>query len=190
MTGNWECPDFFPVLREGKNGVDTSTVGKNVRHILKVSLDQTRYEYYTIGTYNPKTDKYIPDNTSVDGWDGLRLDYGNFYGSKTFYDPSKNRRILWGWVNESDSRMNDTAKGWSGIQVKIYESVFCLHKIVYDVQELGILCSCIASYCLIVITMKHFRLILVCIPVFPRRFRGLCGLIAMENISCIGLSRK
>ncbi|XP_031397738.1 beta-fructofuranosidase, insoluble isoenzyme 1 [Punica granatum] len=115
-TGNWECPDFFPVLKEGKNGLDTSSLGENVRHILKVSLDETRYEYYTIGTYDPKMDKYIPDNTSADGWDGLRLDYGNFYASKTFFDSNKNRRILWGWANESDPKENDTAKGWSGIQ--------------------------------------------------------------------------
>ncbi|KAK4798127.1 hypothetical protein SAY86_030453 [Trapa natans] len=115
-TGNWECPDFFPVLKESKNGVDTSSVGENVRHVLKISLDTTRYEYYTIGTYDWKLDRYIPDNTSVDGWDGLRLDYGNFYASKTFFDPSKNRRVLWGWSNESDSVANDTAKGWSGIQ--------------------------------------------------------------------------
>ncbi|KAF2289709.1 hypothetical protein GH714_038129 [Hevea brasiliensis] len=81
-----------------------------------VSLDRTRYEYYTVGTYDLKKDRYIPDNTSVDGWAGLRFDYGNFYASKTFFDPSKNRRILWGWANESDSVKDDKEKGWAGIQ--------------------------------------------------------------------------
>lgn len=27
-----------------------------------------------------------------------RYDFGQFYASKTFYDPVKKRQILWGWV--------------------------------------------------------------------------------------------
>ncbi|CAN4118251.1 unnamed protein product [Withania somnifera] len=100
-TGNWECVDFFPVSLEHTDGLDTSSNGNNIKHVLKVSLDDTRYDYYTIGTYDTKKDKYTPDDTMIDGWKGLRLDYGNFYASKTFYDPNKNRRILCGWVNES-----------------------------------------------------------------------------------------
>ncbi|KAJ8534043.1 hypothetical protein K7X08_007367 [Anisodus acutangulus] len=115
-TGNWECPDFFPVLLHGTNGLDASYNGKNVKHVLKVSLDVTRFEYYTVGTYDTKKDRYIPDNTSIDGWKGLRLDYGNYYASKSFYDPSKNRRIVWGWANESDTVDDDIKKGWAGIQ--------------------------------------------------------------------------
>ncbi|CAK9159835.1 unnamed protein product [Ilex paraguariensis] len=116
-TGMWECPDFFPVSLKGTNGLDTSVVGNNIKHVLKVSLDLTRYEYYTLGTYNLEKDRYIPDNTSVDGWKGLRYDYGNFYASKTFFDNAKNRRILWGWANESDTAKEDVAKGWAGIQL-------------------------------------------------------------------------
>lgn len=116
-TGMWECPDFFPVTLNGNNGLDTSVIGENVRHVLKVSLDLTRYEYYTIGVYNHNIDRYIPNNGSADGWDGLRFDYGNFYASKTFFDPNKNRRVLWGWANESDTAANDTLKGWAGLQV-------------------------------------------------------------------------
>ncbi|BAT96053.1 hypothetical protein VIGAN_08292500 [Vigna angularis var. angularis] len=115
-TGTWECPDFYPVSLKGKNGLDLSTVGKSVKHVLKNSLDKTRYEYYTIGTYLRNCDKYIPDNTSEDGWGGLRYDYGNFYASKSFFDPSKNRRVLWAWANESDSKEDDVKKGWAGIQ--------------------------------------------------------------------------
>ncbi|XP_060177033.1 beta-fructofuranosidase, insoluble isoenzyme 1-like [Lycium barbarum] len=114
-TGNWECPDFFPVLLHGTNGLDPSYKGKNVKYALKVSLDVTRFEYYTVGTYDTKKDRYIPDNTSIDGWKGLRLDYGNFYASKSFYDPSKKRRITWGWANESDTVDDDVKKGWAGI---------------------------------------------------------------------------
>ncbi|VVA15474.1 PREDICTED: beta-fructofuranosidase [Prunus dulcis] len=115
-TGMWECPDFFPLALNGRSGVDTSKVGEDVKHILKVSLDETRYEYYTLGKYFPEKDRYVPDNTSVDGRAGLRLDYGNFYASKTFFDPSKNMRILWGWANESDAADDDKAKGWAGVQ--------------------------------------------------------------------------
>ncbi|KAK6941894.1 Glycosyl hydrolase family 32, C-terminal [Dillenia turbinata] len=117
QTGMWECPDFFPILLKGKKGLDTSVSGPNVKHVLKVSLDVTRYEYYTLGTYYEAKDRYVPDNTSEDGWGGLRYDYGNFYASKSFYDPVKRRRILWGWANESDTAANDTAKGWAGIQL-------------------------------------------------------------------------
>ncbi|MED6134064.1 Invertase [Stylosanthes scabra] len=115
-TGMWECPDFYPVSMEGTTGLDTSVVGKHVKHVLKNSLDMTRFEYYTLGTYFTNIDRYVPDNTSVDGWGGLRYDYGNFYASKSFFDPTKNRRILWGWANESDSTQDDIKKGWAGIQ--------------------------------------------------------------------------
>ncbi|KAE9619587.1 putative beta-fructofuranosidase [Lupinus albus] len=115
-TGMWECPDFYPVSLRGRNGLDPSVFGNNVKHVMKNSLDMTRYEYYTVGTYLWNKDKYIPDNTSEDGWGGLRYDYGNFYASKSFYDPSKNRRILWAWANESDTKEDDVKKGWAGIQ--------------------------------------------------------------------------
>ena len=68
----------------GKNGLDTPLVGPNLKHIFKVSLDVTRYDYYTVGKYHTQIDRYVPDNTSIDGWDGLRYDYGNFYASKSF----------------------------------------------------------------------------------------------------------
>ncbi|XP_023547715.1 beta-fructofuranosidase, insoluble isoenzyme 1-like [Cucurbita pepo subsp. pepo] len=115
-SGMWECPDFYPVSHFGRFGLDTSVTGNWVKHVLKVSLEMTRYEYYTVGKYYPMTDKYVPDNTSADGWSGLRYDYGNFYASKSFYDPMKKRRVLWGWANESDSVQDDVSKGWAGIQ--------------------------------------------------------------------------
>ncbi|KAI3830812.1 hypothetical protein MKX03_029852 [Papaver bracteatum] len=100
-TGMWECPDFFPVAVDGKEGLDTSVLGPNVKHVFKVSLDDTNNDYYTIGTYNPEKDKY---------------DYGKFYASKTFFDHEKNRRVLWGWANESSSVADDVKKGWAGLQ--------------------------------------------------------------------------
>ncbi|XP_010271619.1 PREDICTED: beta-fructofuranosidase, insoluble isoenzyme 1-like [Nelumbo nucifera] len=114
--GMWECPDFFPVSLEGEDGLDTSRGGHGVKHVFKVSLDVTRFEYYTVGKYFPEKDRYVPDNTSPDNAMGLRYDYGNFYASKTFFDAGKKRRILWGWANESDTAADDIAKGWAGIQ--------------------------------------------------------------------------
>lgn len=115
-TGMWECPDFFPVSIHGQNGLDTSENGPAVKHVLKASLDNTKHEYYTIGTYNIDKDIYIPDKGSVESDSGLRYDYGKFYASKTFFDSSKKRRILWGWINESSSVEGDIKKGWSGLQ--------------------------------------------------------------------------
>ncbi|KAL9662649.1 hypothetical protein QQ045_027482 [Rhodiola kirilowii] len=117
-NGMWECPDFYPVSVHAPQGMDTSVMGSHVKHVLKVSLDDTKHDYYTIGSYrivNGK-DVYVPDMGSVNDDSGLRYDYGKFYASKTFFDSSKNRRVLWGWVNESSSVADDVAKGWSGVQ--------------------------------------------------------------------------
>ncbi|XP_021307351.1 beta-fructofuranosidase, insoluble isoenzyme 3 [Sorghum bicolor] len=111
-TGMWECPDFYPV---NSAGVGVSGSGGR-KHVLKVSLDLTRFEYYTFGEYDDATDTYVPDAAIADGNDGLRYDYGNFYASKTFLDTAKQRRILWGWANESDSTADDLRKGWAGVQ--------------------------------------------------------------------------
>lgn len=119
-AGMWECPDFFPVLKNSPIGVDTSTYGPDVKHVFKVSLNDTRKEYYTIGTYDLDKDVFVPDNGSVDSDLGLRYDYGKFYASKTFFDSSKNRRVLWGWINESSPKDYYKEKGWSGLQVYIY----------------------------------------------------------------------
>nr|KAJ0203146.1 hypothetical protein LSAT_V11C500289310 [Lactuca sativa] len=118
-TGMWECPDFYPLSSPGvRNGLETYTLGKDhTKYVFKVSLDETRYDYYTIGEYDVVNERYHPDNITVDGWAGLRYDYGNLYASKTFFDPVKKRRILWGWCNESSTTEEDIAKGWAGIEL-------------------------------------------------------------------------
>ena len=113
----WECPDFFPVAKTGRTGVEMKVSGSHVKHILKVSLDDTKHDVYTVGTYNWKKDIYIPNKGSIEGYNGLRYDYGKYYASKTFFDSQKKRRVLWGWVNESSSVDDDIKKGWSGVQV-------------------------------------------------------------------------
>ncbi|KAF7814118.1 beta-fructofuranosidase, cell wall isozyme-like [Senna tora] len=115
-TGMWECPDFFPVLVKGTLGVDTSADGDYVRHVLKMSLDDKKHDYYLIGSYDGKKDRFIPDSGFENGEESvLRYDYGKYYASKTFYDEDRKRRILLGWANESSSVNDDIKKGWSGI---------------------------------------------------------------------------
>ncbi|XVE96397.1 hypothetical protein REPUB_Repub02eG0218100 [Reevesia pubescens] len=53
-TGMWECPDFYPVLLFGKEGLDTSVLGKHVKHVLKADVDVT--------FYIPSLDKVEPFN--------------------------------------------------------------------------------------------------------------------------------
>jgi beta-fructofuranosidase len=116
MTAMWECPDFFPVAAAGsEDALDLSSSGDAVKHVLKSSLPFLWNNYYTIGTYDAGTDRYVPDDPAGD-YNRTRYDYGTFYASKTFYDPAKQRRVLWGWVNESDTAAADAAKGWAGIQ--------------------------------------------------------------------------
>lgn len=115
-TGMWECVDFYPVATEGTMGLDTSANGAGVKHVLKTSLDDDKHDYYAIGTYDAEKDVWTPDNPVEDVGIGLRVDYGKYYASKTFYDQNKQRRILWGWIGETDSESADIAKGWASVQ--------------------------------------------------------------------------
>jgi beta-fructofuranosidase len=131
----WECPDFYPLSTAGRRlGVETSSSGSRHqgKYVLKNSLDLRRYDYYTIGTYDRTAERYVPDDPAGDERH-LRYDYGNFYASKTFYDPAKRRRILWGWANESDTAADDLAKGWAGIQV-LRVCMYDTFTTVYDVS--------------------------------------------------------
>lgn len=115
-TGMWECVDFYPVAINGSIGLDTSATGPGIKHVLKASLDDTKVDHYAIGTYNPANDKWTPDNPEEDVGIGLKWDYGRYYASKSFYDPYKKRRIVWGWINETDTESDDLEKGWASVQ--------------------------------------------------------------------------
>uniref|UniRef100_A0A7N0ZQG7 Beta-fructofuranosidase n=2 Tax=Kalanchoe fedtschenkoi TaxID=63787 RepID=A0A7N0ZQG7_KALFE len=123
-TGMWECVDLYPVSTTGSRGLDTSANGPGVKHVLKASLDDDKHDYYALGTYDPVADKWTPDNPELDVGIGLRYDYGKYYASKTFYDQNKGRRILWGWVGETDSESDDLEKGWSSVQSLPREVIF------------------------------------------------------------------
>lgn len=115
-TGMWECVDFYPVSTDAENGLDTSAQGQGVKHVLKVSLDDDRNDYYALGSYIHGNSTWVPDNEEIDVGIGLRYDYGRFYASKTFYDQNKKRRVLWGWIVETDSEFADVMKGWASLQ--------------------------------------------------------------------------
>ncbi|GAV92148.1 Glyco_hydro_32N domain-containing protein/Glyco_hydro_32C domain-containing protein/DUF3357 domain-containing protein [Cephalotus follicularis] len=115
-TGMWECVDFYPVAVNGSLGLDTSANGPGIKHVLKASLDDTKKDHYALGTYDPISNKWTPDNPKMDVGIGLRLDYGWYYASKTFFDQNKQRRILWGWINETDTESDDLQKGWASVQ--------------------------------------------------------------------------
>ncbi|KAM5572818.1 hypothetical protein ABKV19_012731 [Rosa sericea] len=115
-TGMWECIDFYPVSKTSDKGLDTSQNGADVKHVMKTSLDDDRNDYYALGSYNEKTGKWVPDDQKIDVGIGIRYDYGKFYASKTFYDQNKQRRVLWGWIGESDSENADVKKGWASLQ--------------------------------------------------------------------------
>ncbi|XP_057249567.1 beta-fructofuranosidase, soluble isoenzyme I isoform X2 [Beta vulgaris subsp. vulgaris] len=115
-TGMWECVDFYPVSITGQNGLDTSAYGSGMKHLLKASLDDNKQDHYALGTYDMTTQTWTPDNPDMDVGLGLRLDYGKYYASKTFFDQNKQRRILWGWVGETDTEADDLLKGWASLQ--------------------------------------------------------------------------
>ncbi|WOL02303.1 beta-fructofuranosidase, insoluble isoenzyme 4 [Canna indica] len=108
----WECPDFFPVLLKGREGLDTSADSEEVKHVFKMSLSAENSDHYMLGKYDQAKDIFVPDDCRR--W--LTYDHGKFYASKSFFDSKKKRRILWAWVTECDSESDDVAKGWAGIQ--------------------------------------------------------------------------
>ncbi|XP_058180673.1 acid beta-fructofuranosidase-like [Rhododendron vialii] len=116
-TGMWECVDFYPVSQIEENGLDTSVKGDGVKHVVKASFDDDRNDYYAIGTYNESSNQWVSDDPNIDvGVAILRYDFGKFYASKSFYDPIKKRRVLWGWIPESDDERVDIKKGWASLQ--------------------------------------------------------------------------
>ncbi|KAK4350742.1 hypothetical protein RND71_030055 [Anisodus tanguticus] len=139
-TGMWECVDFYPVSTVESNGLDTSYNGPGIKHVLKASLDDNKQDHYAIGTYDPVMNKWTPDNPELDCGIGLRLDYGKYYASKTFYDQKEQRRVLWGWVGETDSESADLQKGWSSVQsiprTVLYDKKTGTHLLQWPVKEI------------------------------------------------------
>ncbi|ONI25058.1 hypothetical protein PRUPE_2G277900 [Prunus persica] len=139
-TGMWECVDFYPVSINGSKGLETSANGPGVKHVLKASLDDKKMDYYAIGTYFVENNTWIPDDPKIDVGIGLKYDYGRYYASKTFYDQNKERRILLGWINETDTETDDLEKGWSSLQtiprVVLFDNATGTNLLQWPVEEI------------------------------------------------------
>lgn len=85
----WECPDFFPL---------------GDKHVLIYSTEHTTF--WQVGTFDKRELLFRPER-------GGLLDHGAYYAAKSMLD-GKNRRIVWGWVQETRSRESVEAAGWSG----------------------------------------------------------------------------
>ncbi|XP_040253904.1 fructan 1-exohydrolase-like [Aegilops tauschii subsp. strangulata] len=110
----WECLDFFAVLPGNNSGLDMSVaIPRGAKHALKMSMGY--FDKYLIGVYDLKRDAFVADTIVDDCRLWLKIDYGNFYASKSFFDSKKGRRIIWGWSKEADCRSDDVATGWAGI---------------------------------------------------------------------------
>lgn len=120
-VGMWECTDLFPVASAGPltgQGLDNNVPpGKDVKHVLKAGLNDEWHDYYAIGTYDREANKFTPDDETINVGIGLRYDWGKFYASRTFYDPVKQRRVLWGYVGETTTEDVDIKRGWASVEV-------------------------------------------------------------------------
>nr|XP_043634575.1 beta-fructofuranosidase, soluble isoenzyme I-like [Erigeron canadensis] len=114
-TDMWECVDFYPVSLTNDSALDMAAYGSGIKHVIKESWEGHGMDWYSIGTYDAKTDKWTPDNPELDVGIGYRCDYGRFFASKSLYDPLKKRRVTWGYVGESDSADQDLSRGWATI---------------------------------------------------------------------------
>ncbi|KAM3196864.1 hypothetical protein ACQJBY_072513 [Aegilops geniculata] len=107
-TGMWECVDFYPVGNRNSSQEEL--------YVLKASMDDERHDYYALGRYDAVTNTWTPLDPEADVGIGLRYDWGKFFASTTFYDPTKRRRVMWAYVGETDSNRTDLAKGWANVQ--------------------------------------------------------------------------
>lgn len=85
-TGQWECPDFYPLPKPAGN----------VTSVVKASTEGR--DYWVTGFYNEDNVSFTPIAGTQMGLASQLYDYGVYYASKRFFDPSTNRQILFGWV--------------------------------------------------------------------------------------------
>jgi sucrose-6-phosphate hydrolase SacC (GH32 family) len=93
-----ECPSFFP-LPKTTPGAKVSASDPTPTHVHKASHGG---DWMCVGTYIEGPAKTTGNFTATPGIAaGLKetkIDAGQFYASKDFYDPVKQRRINWGWA--------------------------------------------------------------------------------------------
>jgi beta-fructofuranosidase len=85
----WECPDFFPL---------------GDKYVLLYSTERTtRWE---VGTFDKSDLRFHSERKGI-------LDHGAYYAPRSMED-GNNRRILWGWVQETRDPAESRKAGWSG----------------------------------------------------------------------------
>ncbi|MGA8028465.1 MAG: glycoside hydrolase family 32 protein [Bryobacteraceae bacterium] len=85
----WECPDFFPLGN---------------KHVLIYSTEH--HVYWHVGVFDQRELRFHSERAGL-------LDHGAYYAPKSMLD-GKNRRILWGWVQETRSQNDSKGAGWAG----------------------------------------------------------------------------
>jgi beta-fructofuranosidase len=85
----WECPDFFPL---------------GDKYVLLYSTEHTtRWE---VGRFGKSDLRFHSERNGI-------LDHGAYYAPRSMAD-GNNRRILWGWVQETRDPAESRKAGWSG----------------------------------------------------------------------------
>lgn len=87
-----ECPSFFPMVRDTPGAGPAPANSRTYTHIHKASHGG---DWMQVGTY---VENGIKQNGNWTGEREVKIDMGNFYASKDFYDPVKKRRINFGWA--------------------------------------------------------------------------------------------
>jgi len=89
-----ECPSFFPLPRNTPGAGPAPAGVKVPTHVHKASHGGK--DWMQVGTYTAGPPRSNGNWTAL--LDEVKIDAGNFYASKDFYDPVKGRRINWGWA--------------------------------------------------------------------------------------------
>ena len=90
--GGGECPDFFPLPSDCDACVDSSNNSRPTHvHVTK----GYQFGAYEDGAPN-STGTWSPVPGKLGKVDGSDPEY--FYAAKSFWDPLKGRRIMWGWL--------------------------------------------------------------------------------------------
>jgi beta-fructofuranosidase len=90
----WECPNFFRLGDKWVLIISAHT-GSMVDTV-----------FYFVGDFEDH--RFTPQYNGV-------LDYGNLYAPLTFTD-SRQRRLMFGWLREARSEVDQRLAGWSGVQ--------------------------------------------------------------------------
>ncbi len=92
-----ECPSFFPLPRTTPGAGPAPEGAETPTHVHKASHGG---DWMNVGTYKANGRGQNGDWNPTPGvpFEEVKIDMGNFYASKDFYDPVKKRRINWGWA--------------------------------------------------------------------------------------------